>query len=119
MAVCLNLNIRIRVWGQPYTGYIKSCDLYVQPSQYEGKSIAVREAQFLGKSVAITAYPSSSSQLHDGIDGVIVPLDNYGCAKGISDVLKDKVLLDELCKNCVMKNDNQKEVSKLYKLIGV
>ena len=37
----------------PYP-YIKACDIYVQPSRYEGKAVTVREAQILGKSVAIT-----------------------------------------------------------------
>ena len=30
--------------SNPYP-YIKACDLYVQPSRYEGKSVTVREAQ--------------------------------------------------------------------------
>ena len=32
----------------PYT-YIKACDLYVQPSRYEGKAVTVTEAKILGK----------------------------------------------------------------------
>lgn len=72
----------------PYP-YIAACDIYVQPSRYEGKSVAVREAQMLGKCVVITAYPTSASQLEDGVDGVIVPLDNAGCAAGIAALLAD------------------------------
>ena len=81
---------RVILLGQndnPYP-YIKSCDLYVQPSRYEGKSVTVREAQLLGKPVVITAYPTSHSQLTEGIDGVIVPLDNQGCAEGIFRLLQ-------------------------------
>ena len=55
----------------PYP-YIKACDLYVQPSRYEGKSVTVREAQILNKPVVITSYATSASQLEDGVDGVIV-----------------------------------------------
>ena len=58
----------------PYP-YIKHCDLYVHPSRYEGKSIVVREAQVLCKPVIITDYPTAHSQLTDGVDGVICPLD--------------------------------------------
>ena len=39
----------------PYP-YIAACDLYVQPSRYEGKCVTVREAQMLGKPVVITRY---------------------------------------------------------------
>ena len=73
----------------PYP-YIKNCDLYVQPSRYEGRSIAVTEAQMLGKPVVITRYATSASQLEDGVDGVIVPMDNAGCADGIAALLQDE-----------------------------
>lgn len=52
----------------PYP-YIKHCDLYVQPSRFEGKCVSVREAQMLGKPVVITDYPTAKSQLKNGIDG--------------------------------------------------
>ncbi len=47
------------------------------------KLVTVREAQILCKPVVITDFPTSKSQLIDGYDGVIVPMDNTGCAKGI------------------------------------
>ena len=72
----------------PYP-FIKACDIYVQPSRYEGKSVTVREAQILCKPVVITDYPTARSQVKDGIDGVIVPLDNEGCAAGIVRLIKD------------------------------
>ena len=66
----------------PYP-YIKACDIYVQPSRYEGKSVTVREAQVLCKPVIVTNYPTAKSQIKDGVDGIIVPQDNEGCADGI------------------------------------
>ncbi len=72
----------------PYP-YLLECDLYVQPSRYEGKCVSVREAQILGKPVVITAYPTAPSQLTDGVDGVIVPLDDEGCAQGIVQLLRN------------------------------
>lgn len=102
----------------PYP-YIKACDVYVQPSRYEGKCVAVREAQLLNKPVVITNYASSKSQLQDGFDGVIVPMDNQGCADGIVKVIDDKDLQNQLIEN-TKKTDysNSKEIEKLYKLIG-
>ena len=97
----------------PYP-YIKACDIYVQPSRYEGKSITVREAQILCKPVVITNYTTASSQVKDGIDGVIVPMDNEGCAKGIVDFILDT----ELQKNIVahLKNHNHGNYSEFEKL---
>lgn len=102
----------------PYP-YIKACDIYVQPSRYEGKCVAVREAQILNKPVIITNYASSKSQLQDGFDGVIVPMDNQGCADGIVKVIDDKDLQNQLIEN-TKKTDytNSKEIEKLYRLIG-
>ena len=74
--------------ANPYP-YIKACDIYVQPSRYEGKSVTVREAQILCKPVVITDYPTARSQVRDGVDGVIVPMDNEGCAAGIVSLIID------------------------------
>lgn len=74
--------------GNPYP-YIVACDLYVQPSRYEGNCVTVREAQTLGKPVVITRYATSASQLEEDVDGVIVPMDNEGCAAGIAELLNN------------------------------
>lgn len=101
----------------PYP-YIKMCDIYVQPSRYEGKCIAVREAQMLGKPVVITDYETSSSQLEDGTDGIVVPMDNNNCAAGLIKVIKNKELQEKL-KECVSKRDytNSVEIKKIYEII--
>lgn len=101
----------------PYP-YIRACDLYVQPSRYEGKSVTVREAQMFAKPVVITAYPTSGSQLEDGVDGVVVPMDNEGCADGIAKLLNDPKKMQSLSEACRRRDySNQKEVEKLYELL--
>lgn len=102
----------------PYP-YIRACDLYVQPSRYEGKSVTVREAQMFAKPVVITAYPTSGSQLEDGVDGVVVPMDNEGCADGIAKLLNDPKKMQSLSEACRRRDySNQKEVEKLYELLN-
>lgn len=101
----------------PYP-YIKACDLYVQPSRYEGKCVTVREAQMLGKPVIITRYATSASQLEDGVDGVIVPMDNEGCAEGIAALLRNPEKMRQLSENYTARDySNAQEVKKLYKLM--
>lgn len=101
----------------PYP-YIKACDIYVQPSRYEGNAVTVREAQMLGKPVVVTNYPTAASQIQDGIDGIIVPMDNEGCAKGIAEFLNDKVQLQSMV-SYLQAHDysNTTEIEKLYKLL--
>lgn len=101
----------------PYP-YIKACDIYIQPSRYEGKCVTVREAQMLGKPVVITNYPTSSSQVKKGVDGIVVPLDNAQAADEIVELIKDSELLDKL-KNNVSSRDYTKyiEINKVYKIL--
>ncbi len=101
----------------PYP-YMRACDLYVQPSRYEGKAVTVREAQLLGKPVVITNYATAGSQLEDGIDGVIVPVDNVGCAAGIAALLRDPVRMRQLSENCKKRDyTNRDEIEKIYALM--
>lgn len=102
----------------PYP-YIQACDLYVQPSRYEGKAVTVREAQMLGKPVVITNFPTAKSQLNDGLDGVIVPTDNESVAEGIIDLIRNEKKREYIIGN-MQRTDygNETEVEKIYKLIG-
>lgn len=85
--------------SDPYP-YIAHCDLYAQPSRFEGNSVTVREAQVLAKPVVITRYATSASQLNDGQDGIVVPMDNEGCAEGIAALLRCPETMTRLSENC-------------------
>ena len=101
----------------PYP-YIKACDWYIQPSRYEGKSVVVREAQMLQKPVIVTNYPTASSQINDGVDGVIVPMEVKPCVEQMALTLLNNDLKHNLIEY-VSDNDygNMDEVEKLYKII--
>lgn len=101
----------------PYP-YIKACDIYVQPSRYEGKSVTVREAQILCKPVVVTDYTTAKSQINNGVDGIIVPMDNDGCAQGIIDFINNNKLRNTII-DYLKTHDygNEFEVEKIYKLL--
>lgn len=101
----------------PYP-YIKACDLYLQPSRFEGKSVTVREAQILCKPVIVTDYPTAGSQIIDGQDGIIVPMDNEGCARGIIDAINTPSRLHAIT-DYLSTHDygNEREIEKIYELI--
>lgn len=102
----------------PYP-YIKACDIYVQPSRYEGKSITVREAQILCKPVIVTNYPTASSQIQDGLDGIIVPMDVDACAREIVSFIRDKEKQERIVAY-LKEHDygNENEMEKIYQLVG-
>lgn len=103
--------------SNPYP-YIKACDIYVQPSRYEGKSVTVREAQMLFKPVVVTNYPTAPSQIENGVDGVIVPMENRACAEGIKALIDNTELQNRIIEHLRTHDyGNEKEVEKIYKLI--
>ena len=100
----------------PYP-YIKACDIYVQPSRYEGKSITVREAQILCKPVIVTNYPTASSQIQSGLDGVIVPLDVDACAGEMTAFIRNVELQQKIVKYLQTHDyGNVGEIEKIYRL---
>ena len=103
--------------SNPYP-YIKACDIYVQPSRYEGKSVTVREAQMLCKPVIVTNYPTAKSQVKNGIDGVVVPMDNEGCSNFMADFIQNKSLQYRIV-NYLQQCDygNICEIEKLYHFV--
>lgn len=103
--------------SNPYP-YMQACDIYVQPSRYEGKAVTVREAQILYKPVVITDFPTAKSQLTDGVDGAIVPVDNDGAAMGLQRFIDDKELQSQIVANLHNTDyGNKAEVNKIYELL--
>lgn len=101
----------------PYP-YIAACNIYIQPSRYEGKAVTVREAQIIGKPVVITAFNTSESQLKNGFDGLIVPMNIEDAVSGIKTLIEDKSLQDKFRENMSARDyGNSKEVELVYKLI--
>lgn len=101
----------------PYP-YMKACDIYVQPSRYEGNAVTVREAQILGKPVIVTDYQTAHSQIRDGQDGVIVPMDNEGCARGIAAFISDQEKQARLSAFCLAHDfGNEAETNRLFSLL--
>ena len=101
----------------PYP-YMHTCDIYVQPSRYEGKAVTVREAQILGKPVLITNFPTAKSQLEDGVDGFICPLSIDGVVGGIQRLIEDRELRARLAQTAASRDySNQSEIKKVDRLI--
>jgi glycosyltransferase involved in cell wall biosynthesis len=102
----------------PYP-YIKQCDIYVQPSDYEGKAIAVDEVKCLKKPIVVTDFETVFDQIEDGVNGIIAKRDPEDIA------LKIKLLIDcperraELSENLGdEKTGNEEELKKFCSLIN-
>lgn len=102
----------------PYP-YFKECDFYVQPSRYEGNAVTVNEALILGKKVVIADYATASSQIDDGINGVILPQDNEGFAEELTNFINDKELQDKILNNVINSEwSKAEEINKIIRIAG-
>ena len=103
--------------ANPYP-YIAGCDLYLQPSRYEGNSVTVREAQILCRPVIITRYGTSADQVQHGVDGIICEMDNRSIAEAIYRVANDDALRKRITAHLAQADfGNESEVQKIYHLI--
>lgn len=100
----------------PYP-YIKRCHIYAQPSRYEGKAVTVLEAQMLGKPVIISNYATASSQLKDGVDGIIAPMDDKGFAETLISLISDEGKRQKLGMNC--QNSNYSNATMVDMLLSL
>ncbi|OOE15003.1 glycosyl transferase [Fictibacillus arsenicus] len=102
----------------PYV-FIKACDLYVQPSRYEGKAVTVTEAKILGKPILITNYPTAGSQVIEGKEGIICDQSVEGLVNGIQELYRNEELRQHLIKNNDNHNhDNSNLLNNLYEVIS-
>jgi len=52
------------------------------------------------------------------VDGVIVPMDNAGCAAGIAALLRDPERMQQLSESCAKRDyTNSVEIEKIYALM--
>ncbi len=103
--------------NNPYP-YIKACDIYVQPSRYEGKAVTVREAQMLGKPVIISNFRTSASQVKAGYDAIISPMNSNDMAGNIITLLNDVSLRKKLIENSLASDySNIGQIEKIYSLL--
>ncbi|MDE5413795.1 glycosyltransferase [Alkalihalobacterium chitinilyticum] len=101
----------------PYP-YIKNADIYVQPSRYEGKSIAIDEAKILKKPIVVTNYNSAKDQIANRVTGIIEELNATSVAEGIQLLIENEEIRKRLINNLHAEQlGTEGEIEKLYDLI--
>ena len=109
--------ILLGIKENPYP-YIKSADIYVQPSRFEGKSIAIDEAKILHKPIVVTNFQTAKDQIENKINGLIVDTNEESIAKGIEILLRDNNLRIRLINNLHKENlGTETEINKLYDIM--
>ena len=102
--------------GNPYP-YYKQTDLYIHATRFEGKSIAIQEAQTLGCAIIASDCNGNREQIIDGKDGVLCALTPEDIAGSIVRLLKDKRSREKLGMMAKAKRIPQKQELLLKELL--
>lgn len=99
----------------PYS-YLSQCDIYVQPSRFEGKSIALEEAKSFRKPIVTTCFTTVADQIEDGVTGLIAEVDAKSIAEKTDLLLSDGEEASRLCENLKSYDGNENEIEVFYKM---
>ena len=103
----------------PYP-YVAKSDIYVQPSRFEGKAIAIDEAKILNKPIVLTNFSTAKDQIENKINGLICDMNSYSLASEIEGLIIGSELKNNIVKNLMEeKLGNEDEIMKLYDVIGI
>ncbi|PEO09548.1 glycosyl transferase [Bacillus wiedmannii] len=102
--------------SNPYP-FMKQCDLYVQPSRYEGYCITLAEARCFNNPIISTDFTGASEQIIHNHNGLIVQFDEQQMYDSIVQILSDTLLDGRLRENIEKEVvDTREELKKLYKI---
>ena len=102
----------------PYP-YIKQTTIFVQPSRYEGKSIALDEAKLLHKPIVVTNFTTAKDQINHLKNGIICEMDANSLADALTSLLQNESLQNELSLHLSKESlGSEDEIDKFYKIIN-
>ena len=112
-----NSFILLGLKDNPYP-YVKQSFLYVQPSRYEGKSLAIDEAKILAKPIITTNYPTAKDQIDHGVNGIICEMNPMALAQQILALTENPNLIEKFIFNLKEMNlCTETEITNFYNLI--
>lgn len=98
----------------PYPYFVQT-DIYVHASRFEGKSIAIQEAQILGCPMIVSDCSGNREQVENEADGLICELSAESIKEAILRLYGDRSLRERLGKGAAMRPQVSKEErKKLY-----
>ena len=99
--------------------YFKQSDIYVHASRFEGKSIAIQEAQTLGCAIIASDCNGNREQIIDGEDGLLCELTPEKVAEAIIRLIGDKELRHRLgSRSKEKKTEYREDIQKLLKMVN-
>ena len=103
--------------NNPYP-YMEKCNLFIQPSLFEGYSLSIMEAKILGTPILAT-YAAAGNQIENGVDGFLCDTNTTSVYKNILRLYKNREELEN-CKKALISfnfdNLNRQIISDVEKM---
>lgn len=101
----------------PYV-YMKQCDIYVQPSRFEGYCTTTNEARILGCPIVMTDVSGAEEQLENGKTGLIVEKESSAIYDAVKQFIEYPDFRKKVKENLKsIESDTRQEVRKIYELL--
>ena len=100
----------------PYS-YMKACDILVQSSRIEGKSIVLDEAKIFCKPIIATNYTTVKDSIEHGTSGWVVDMMPQALCDGITRMMHDQALQNRLCS--YLENQPKGNIKELQRYIQI
>ena len=102
----------------PYP-FLAQADIYVHASRFEGKSIAIQEAQILGKPILVSDCSGNREQVKQAEDGLMCPLEAEKICGAVQMLLHDPKLRRRLGQAASQRTfTDRSELEKLFCLLS-
>jgi glycosyltransferase involved in cell wall biosynthesis len=98
--------------------YVASGDVFFLPSRFEGRPMAVTEAQILGVPPAVTAYASAHEQIRDRVDGRVWDNDDESVYRGLAELMDDRESLAAMTRETRARDyGNERDMARFYEAV--
>ena len=89
----------------------------VHATRFEGKSIAIQEAQILGCTILVSDCSGNREQVENGTDGVLCQLSSEEISRNIAELLRDEEKCRQYGKRAVARiSSEQGDILKLFEI---
>ncbi len=108
-------NIFFENWCEDIFSYMKTADLFLLPSLYEGWGLTVVESVVCGTPVVMTDVGCAGEFLFDGKEGLIAEINNIDdFYEKVLRLIEDKNLFSEVKNNCFESSETKKKSFEEY-----
>lgn len=109
--------IFLGTFTNPYP-FVKQCDIYCQPSRFEGFGMAIAEAKILNKPIVVTNFDIVYDQIDNEINGIIADMNPDDISRAIINFINNSEKKGSILKNMQRYNKQKKSsIDNFYNLI--